>query len=495
MFFHLEAIQFASTIFDTNDISTIRGGSILNESLPKGFATNLPAEITAKVIADGGSKLILKIDPDQKAKVGDLLQRFLASDPWVHLVATWGFGETPVDASNEAAKRAASLWSVPKIDDGWGKVPCDIDHIRTASVDSKKGDRSVKVSTSVHARRTYGRKIRPGVFDGTDSLSPPRSFEDIVKPHSRDSWTPLVVKGKLAVVAADGIGGEKLRKKLGETDMRAFMVAFKKRISDALCDWLEREGLIHEDADTDETQRSAQMDVLFWGGDDMRFIVPAHSVVSFIQELLDLFETPTRFGAGKVVDRFPHRIGAVIAQHKVPFRQLNALSETLEYSAKAAADQTQSAVCMAIFESASPPYDNLHEYWNISYGPGHCQAFEVYTKSEFERLVQICANLDDFGASKSGISITQINRLLRMEGVPRKPLLPKANDPKSADTRILENLGDYFDRVVGETFVQSDAFGSLSETRGLALLLSHVAQTTPYVQASLLGGTQSELQA
>ncbi|MDJ0821567.1 MAG: hypothetical protein QNJ09_07125 [Paracoccaceae bacterium] len=476
MYFHLEAINFDATIFDTDDISTIRGGSMLNERLPKVFKGFLQGT----AISEGGSQLLFQLSSQSPDEVETALSEFMDQSPWKHLSVTWGFGATDAAAMAASARRAPTVWSVPPIEPGWADAACPEDRTRSATTKetAKDGKTTRLVSTSVHARREEARNFRPGLFDNTD-LHPPQSFHDLVRPHMRKTRIPEVVKNKIAVIAADGIGASALKARLGTAGAQALFDTFKSRLAEALCTWAEREGLTFvQDGD-----QIAQMDVLFWGGDDMRFVVPAHSVVSFIDTFLAETEAELVLQDGQIVSSFPHRIGVMIAQYKVPFRQLNALAGQLESAARSASDTSQSAVCLAVFESASPPFDSIDTFWSELYGPGHTAALEVFTAKEFRDLLRVCKGIGSGYEDAPGLSITQIYRILRLLGVPSRPLLPEAGNPLSLDGKVRDLLADHAERVDANSADPLAQFVGLDRARGLPLLLAQIAQIKPYVDA------------
>ncbi len=477
MYIHLEGINFASTLFDSNDISTIRGGSMLNDLLPQALSNKLSAE----VVQSGGSKLLARLADSEKPRVEAQLQEVLSGPDFKHLSVTWGFGETPQDAKSESQWRAAQLWSVPPVDNTAASAACPLDRTRAATTDEVGPDGTHrKVSSSVAARREIARIKRPGLFDAAE-FGPARSLADIAVLPEHKCSVPPVVRNKIAVICADGIGGSALGASLGDAQMSQFMTAFRQRLAAALCSWAVEQGLVYGA----EGDMRARMDVFFWGGDDMRFVVPAHAALSFVNVLLSVAESETEFGGVAPVPAFPHRIGVVIAQQKVPVRQLNALSESLEAMARLGPVKGQSAVCIAALESASPPFENIRDYWSELYGPGHQAGLEVFSKKELSDFESLCGEItygnEDDAEERPFLSITQVNRILQELGGPRRPLMP---DGASRSSKANELLKAYFERVHEDTALGFEALRGLDDRRGLPLLLAQIAQFKPYFDAS-----------
>lgn len=478
MYIHLEGINFASSIFDSNDISTIRGGSMLNEALPQAVLN----KVSLEVLQDGGSRLLARFNDSEKPRVEAAVSAVLNDASFKHLSATWGYGDTAEQARAQAHWRAAQLWSVPPVDDADADTACPVDRVRIAATPEIGKDGKTKrfVSSAVAVRRKIARDKRPGLFDAVD-FGPPQSIEDIVQLPAHKLEIPPVVRGKVAVICADGIGGSALKARLGPEQMSCFMKAFHKRLADAICSWALDEGLVSNILE----KPFARMDVFFWGGDDMRFVVPAHAAMSFVRVLLSVAESETDFGADAPVPSFPHRVGVVLAQYKVPVRQLNALSESLEAAARNSPVKGQSAVCIAAFESASLPYDDIREYWRALYGVGHKDALEVFSLKEFRDFDALCGDVSNEEGEEEGhrpfLTTTQVNRILWAIGGPQRQLIP---DEKVKDDRASRLLIDHFERVHGGSIEAVTRLRGLQNRRSMPLLLAHIAQFKPYFDAA-----------
>jgi hypothetical protein len=371
----VEGVQFDRTIYDTEDVATIRGSSMYLEGLAEALDKVL-APLGATLTDFGASRAVFRFDDRAKPGLATALAAFCTSDIWQHFCLIHGFGDSDTSARTEASLRQLRGWSIPLSGPISAKGPDALDGVRPATLEDRRPENKIRfLSPSVMARRKNGLKNRPNSF--ADPMVPPPTFEDIVTFPKNTLQMPEVVRGKLAVVVADGIGIGDLRKTYpAGPDFAKAIQTFRNRISRAVVDWVQDKdrgkALIGTRTEDGQDKLFPRLDVLVWGGDDMTFVLPASHLLEFLEMLIGEFDQP--FANGK--SALPHRIGCIIANHKVPIRQMRALASDaegrLKQVAKAAAADTfkgKSLFSIDIFESAALPYDSLGPYRKKLYQP------------------------------------------------------------------------------------------------------------------------------
>jgi hypothetical protein len=309
--------------------------------------------------------------------------------------------------------------------------------------------------------------MRPNLFDET-RYEPAPNFEDLVNVPGP---MPAVVKGKLAVIVADGIGIGELSKSY--SDSLAFadaIAAFRRRLGASIVRWTE--------AQADKLigiaggKRFPRVDVLVWGGDDMVFAVPASHAVDFIEFLMEEVARPFDGASGTALH---HRIGCIIANHKVPIRQMRSLAHDAEARLSAvqkARNVTgQSMVSIDVFESAALPHGSLSPHRSALYGPGDHDASLSFTRADFSRFTAFLR--ETIGDDDRGLAVSQLYRAL---GAAEERALPSAGE------QITAVLKDHFLRrgvdFPGEAWVSDYQAGP----RTLPLFLAFAAQLQPYAE-------------
>ncbi|TQD37503.1 hypothetical protein ACTTAK_06290 [Rhodobacter capsulatus] len=473
MFLYLEGVNLYATIYDTEDLSTIRGGSMALETL----AQRAQAALGGTLRGQGASTALLEFSGPPPEE--DKIRAFLSATPQCHFTLTWGTGETEAQAIKAARDRQFSQLAtvvLPAI--MAGVRPCAIDHTRPGTISDfdLKEQKERFLCASVADRRKIGRVGRPQLFRKRQP-QPPQSFEDIA-PEDAPGLKPNV-RGKIAVIVADGMGGGDLAKAYG-TDTAGFstaMAAFRARLAEAIEDWASAEGLIYTDK---AGVAHARVDVLMWGGDDMTFVVPASHVLGFLAALQGVLGAP--FDKDKGTARFGHRIGCVIAQRKTPIRLLKKLAGSAEAALRDAVTPEMrkagvSVVSLDVFESAPLPFASILDHRRTVYGQGYRSGADAVLLSHVAKMAAALRELDD--EEGAILKMSQIYRLLDVARLSRRDLCSKA-----ADEAIAEAMKGHFERVKGTPpdMAAWENGWTGQASRGLALLLAQVAQLQPYAQ-------------
>lgn len=405
----VEAVNFAATLYDTSDLSTVRGSSLAMLRSDKAIEKALKAcglvSGVGRIFA-GASQSAYRFqaaDDGAAENAADAVRRALASPEYTPLdhmcfVVDWvpDTGGAALDhATARNHSRQFRQWTValPRFEAAArGYDPLDrmcpaVTDVNLPS-DRKKG--RTKLSASVAARREYGVDQRQQFYEDELGLPPfkrdgglafAKSFEDIVRHHPPD--VPLELQSKIAVLYADGnrfgaIRGRMAKAPSNATDAVATfsteLVPLQRKLLANMIDWYHR-GVL---ADKKQLNRFGAFDrqgntivqyrleTLLWGGDEMMFVVPCWLALDLLE---GFFQTTQGWKIGE--ERLTFAAGLVICHHKTPIRQAIRLAKELVDGCKdimRSKKKQFDAASIAVFESLAPPDTGLVGYRSRLYG-------------------------------------------------------------------------------------------------------------------------------
>lgn len=354
-------MNLSAFIEDSQDLSTIRGGSLLVLHAPDHMTA------TASQAVSGASHATV-LDPGDFSPPSDNLKH-----------ATYTIQQAAGNPESEFARINAELISrcrfeqmqaptlrYPDIVDNC-QAACDIDHLRpavyNAGDDAPKEKRSQSEAT--RQRREYGRDMRQKFYideieraglnaSGLAELSFPQDFSDLAG--SSSDWGSL--QDKLALIYADGnhLGAFfanlnswqsywTLSRRLRDRYQAGFLHTLLSRAKgDA--DWINHEG-----------QNRIRLEVLLWGGDEMILAVPAWKGFETLQLLFEQ-------AAAWTLD--DHKVslaaGIVFCHHKAPVHEIKRRAKDLAEVAKQAS-RTESRFAALVLES----FDTTGETFGLDF--------------------------------------------------------------------------------------------------------------------------------
>jgi CRISPR/Cas system CSM-associated protein Csm3 (group 7 of RAMP superfamily) len=339
----VEGVNFASTLFDTTDLSAVRGSSLTLLAIAGAVSKALDG-FGAEPVFAGASICAFKISSDLeetalrqsvRAKVAEAFNAEGANGPAfphictvVDIAPITSAGEEQALLVAEARNKANQLriWSMPPVDYDGGAVDADtLDGIRPATRDDALRGR---LSPSVQARRNFGRMSRNGFYRRLPEAERPathgyrfaQDFSDIVTAPPRDA--ALSARAKIAVFYADGNAFGTRRTFVGSRKFSADLTELQDRLLSKIVGWLRKGACKNFPAFAVGGADKAilRFETLIWGGDETLFVLPAWLAVDFISFYLR--ETAEWDVGGPLT----HAIGVVIAHHKAPIRQLSRLA-------------------------------------------------------------------------------------------------------------------------------------------------------------------------
>lgn len=378
----LEGQNFSDSIFDTQDLSTIRGGSLLLRDLVSRADDWLGARLPGKVelATRGGSVGIwrLQVAADGMPALLSALRAHLGEGEFRHL--SFGLAAVAEDRPGYSRQRnrlraaiqrqRLSQSRVAYPEPGRQNAVCEVDFVRPVAKSHEIGkDRKLRVSQSVHDRRRHGMEKKQTLIAEETALPDPvtgqrksllsegarswlkaqagvtRRFAMQTSSISDSAAPPEGLKATLAdkicVITLDGNGFGKVQDEVLAKDdtlaaqqrfdnavaaLRAKIIAavFSEVIGRKGCGKPSPEEEAVREEIGDPAGQVARFELLLWGGDEIMFIVPARlgwpvlEVVGETAEGLDLLGRSVTFS-----------IGAVFCHHDAPIARIKKLADDL----------------------------------------------------------------------------------------------------------------------------------------------------------------------
>lgn len=436
----VEGVNFDAIIDDTNDLSTIRGASLTLLRLHQAVEAALgDMGIDCERVFTGASQCAFTFecgaDDGVERQVIEAVKTALTAPgndgapyPQVMTVADIVRMDEafPAHALKQAEARNHSRqyreWTVTGLSPKSKASDADeLNRIRPATVfvrrpagnvlpldsDDRDSGKGILLSPSVEQRRKYGRRARqqfycdeiddPAVRTRLDILSFTNTIEDMV--NGPPDGLPVSVRGKIAVVYADGNGFGKIREAVGITKFSDSLAAYRRTLLTGIVGWLARgqdgQGGTNPQhpvpwqafAIRDGNDIGLRFETLLWGGDEFIFVMPAWLAFAFARG----FCAAT---ADWAIDghTLTHAMGVAIAHYKTPIRQLKMVAKKAADLAKDADLKDRTTVTFDIYESLAPPDVDLAAARSRLYGTGRTDD----DPAALARLLAIPG--DDFGS-------------------------------------------------------------------------------------------------
>lgn len=349
----VEATNFGATVYDTNDISVIRGASLQLTELTTFCKTLIGSNGT--VIGEGAERVRYRVTTDDPDALQSKIRDALSKGSWRHFCFAVDIAET--EAAAEARNRCSQFrqWTVPPPEPGNAIRPDQLDRMRPAVEEDKlKG----WLSRASIDRLAYGRTERKRFWSKylTQDFTPTDSLSELVE--QPPEGLAESAKRKIGLIHIDGDGFGKISSsdpvKFNE-EFTVFKSLLLRKISSHAMD-----KAIRSDGDGSLKLR---IEALLWGGDDFTFVMPSWEVLDFLTLLYEtasdekLLGKPISFTAC-----------AIVAHHKTPIRQLEANAHDAMDVLRA--DNGHGHFSLDLFESAALPEDGIEAHRKRLFGDG-----------------------------------------------------------------------------------------------------------------------------
>lgn len=487
-----EGVNFAATMLDTQNISTIRGAGLALLRVPDAVdrcVGDMPGYI---VLLAGASQCVCSFvaTPTDARDARDRVAAALQTEPWNHLSfvvdVVAGDGKEAnylVEARNHA--RQLRQWTVPLPKFCNDSVGYDeLDRMRPAVKGPQPPPGVERWSESTAARHEYGRTQRQAFYSDHKRVSEPAddlhfvdSFEELVgKP---PTGLPLSLQNAMAVVYADGNGFRKIRDNAtNPSEFSENLTKCQTALLTSILGWYRAGRDKKHPAFVFGDARRLRFETLMWGGDEVMFVLPAWLAFAFIE---GFFAATRCWNVGSTP--LTHAVGVTICHHKTPIRLARGLAHDLADGIKEAARAQKgvtlgNAVSIEILEGLMPPLDGLAAFRGQLYGTPADAKLTLALALPGERFTETRQTLRG-ATGDAGLPRSQLYRILyefrsKLTGNdadiqdayrkyaervrtdrPEPPCLPTIDHtrPFGLDLALIARFWDYADPFVGdETF-------------------------------------------
>lgn len=363
-----EAVNLANFVFDTQDLSVIRGGGLLMLDSADRLVKQFP-QLTR--IYTGASTGIVKFHADDttaaEAMRTDVIDWLHGQDDLRHATFVVDLVPMPQEADDFGLARAQLLaknhWrqmrqpSLSPVDlwRGEAATECAYDLVRPANSEIHGPEGQVDVSASVKSRRAYGRDMKQLFYRNnaaSGDLSFARSFDELTTlrypGHApEDSAFPLL-HHKMAVIYIDGnkfgqIQHDHCPREDQQSDWSNHLKKCQRQfLTGFLSDPCEA---AYWNVTGDDGVSRFRLETLLWGGDEMIFVVPAWHGWTFLQRFFATaqdWQVPDAIEVPETDGRLTHAAAIVFCHHNAPIHRITALARRLADSVKADRPMTNS---------------------------------------------------------------------------------------------------------------------------------------------------------
>lgn len=456
-YLRVEAVNLGAFIYDTQDLSTERGGSLLllaaidrvkDKFLSKGD----------EIIMCGASIGLLSFQadgPDDAEKRRQDVETLLRDDEQLkHASFVVDIQPALVDFKHDSeALLARNRWrqmTMPSMAyPGEGKSVCKEDRVRPAAPNST-------MSASVSVRREYGKTQKQGFYKGllADDKLPNRFAQDLGAIAKNKTMGNL--DGKLAVFYADGNGFSTLRDKVVKdaTDLTKFANAISEKRMALVAKLFKTAVPSSKWKGSDGSGEYFRMETLLWGGDELIWVVPAW----LGWDLARYFFRETRDWKLASGEPLTHAAGLVFCHQKAPISRITQLAKDLADMVKEkvkSADQTTNGIAYLALESFDNAGLDLDAFWD-GYLPKDFNGSDWVLTLDTSRLEALERSSNEFSnevkAKIAKSKVYEASRHIEMgarHGLALPPSLPElfGTDREGADLTVLHLslLWDYVD--------------------------------------------------
>lgn len=363
-YLRVSGTNFGAFLADTQDLSTIRGGSLLlREAIDEVSQLDGGLEAVTTGASEGLFRFEAASDGEAERRRRDVVDGLRRRLPGL-CHATLAVDVTPDSGDFGRDKEtclALNRWrqmqspsvAVPS-PAGDDALPCTVDGLRPAS--PEKTRRGERVSASVYARRRHGLRRKQDFYHREAGLEVTEEFSrDLERLASHAGRGSL--DGKMAVLYIDGNAFGEIQRRHVKTrqDQRAFdhhLQTTRRAVLRHLVEEARGLAALREEGGTG----AIRLETLLWGGDEVAWVVPgwaaAWAVGCFFGRARDFaFSGETLY----------HAAGLVLCHHNAPIHRMRALAEGLADLAKAE-DRQRNLLAYEVLESFDDVGDDVDAY-------------------------------------------------------------------------------------------------------------------------------------
>jgi hypothetical protein len=394
-YLRMEGVNLQNFIGDTDDLSTVRGGSLLLLHSIRWIA-RMVTDPALGPVTTGASSGIFEFEASDLAEaetVRDNLWKQLAGDHrFKHATFVVDIVEATADfvtdrerliALNRFRQMQSPTVALPARSEDISKTACVIDRRRPGTRETHLPERpSAWVSESVYERRECG-KDKGTFYQEQTEMQINREFVQDLDELTNDEQRGNL-HHKMAVIYLDGNGFGKLQNELcrTQTDQRRFDETVRRYRREMLQSLVRKMESEPEGWFTSDTERKFRLETLLWGGDEVIWVVPAWQgwrTLAFFYEQSQ--------GWNFDGHRLSHAGGLVFCHHNAPIQRITKLARDLAELAKEK-DRGQNLFAYEVLESFDHIGRDLESYREERSPQGKVDAMILSGKEMEKTLAQ-----------------------------------------------------------------------------------------------------------
>ena len=380
----LEAVNFSATCYDTNELSTIRGGSMMLANAHELIIGTAPNELKNGPEFFGASHSVWKFDASDQERaqqVAEDLLNALASHPTLrHGTFVCNVQQHNVQPHEDDVRTLQKLrmlnhWSQyqkPTIANPTVELPignrkyCEFDRIRPATQEISKGE-VYQVSQSTFDKRNYGREQKSSFYRKlNDSLYVVNDLNELTchfDPSHR-------LSGKMAIIYIDGNKQSEVAYTRSIAENNQFRTFLRQShevfLSELVGHALDSQPVSGKSNDwffwdSQELQHQLRIETLIWGGDDIVLVVPAWKGLFTVAQF---FTASSRWQYNN--EPLTHSAGMVFCNAKTPIQDMVSLADDLVIQCKKQAinGDYKNFIAYEVLESFDNMESNIDAAWS-----------------------------------------------------------------------------------------------------------------------------------
>ena len=363
-YLRMEGVNLSNFVYDTQDLSTVRGGGLLLLGAVTRIQDKFPV---LKSISTGASSGLFYFEADDDGlSLKNKVIKYLNDDPqlkhatFVVDIQAYKSDEQYIPdkelliAKNRWQQMQSPTVAYPTQSNDKDKIACWIDGVRPAvePIDNPETKEPEYISNSVNVRKKYGleqkKKLYEKIYKDVKETKLGFEFVNNLGELTVADTNQGNLHHKMAVIYLDGNSFGKIRDKLcrEQKDEMEFDKQVKDYRAKMLAELLDR---IKDEHDWMNGDNKYRIETLLWGGDELMWVVPAWKgweTLQFFYEQSEAWEfTNTKRDKAPLT----HAGGLVFCHHNAPIYRIKDLARRLSDVAKK--DKSKNLFAYQVLES------------------------------------------------------------------------------------------------------------------------------------------------
>ncbi len=346
-YLRIEAVNLDHSVFDTHDISTIRGGSFMLLEVINKLHEKISALQPEVVGASVGLYRLTCHNEKEKNKILVDVEKELKEQ--AGKFATFVYACLPFTENKEFSKIEQHLtanchWQQYQtlsfaLPESSAKDECDMNGVRPADDKINRSQGDIAVSAAVKKRFIKGRELRNELYEKLlGELETKTQFTSDLESLAGKTKNGATEE-KIALIHLDGNKFGKIRAESCRSikDLKDFNKLIQEEIQEPSLKLLLTIATNQQNKGFRTIHEEVRIETLMWGGDEIELIVPASQLWDTLQIFFEVASS-TKFKGTALT----YSAGVVVCLHTVPILQIRRYAEQLCGIAKGSSKEVQS---------------------------------------------------------------------------------------------------------------------------------------------------------